>query len=42
MVRAGVRGIGETVEALIVVTLFSVFKLLERVATGIGHPQPPH
>ncbi|WP_454020040.1 hypothetical protein [Azospirillum sp. Marseille-Q6669] len=42
MVRAGVLTVGETIKALTVVTLFSVFKLLERVVAGIGHPQPPH
>ncbi|WP_182912126.1 hypothetical protein [Azospirillum brasilense] len=42
MVRAGVLTVGETIKALTVVTLFSVFKLLERVAAGIRHPKPPH
>ncbi|WP_269145433.1 hypothetical protein [Azospirillum brasilense] len=42
MVRAGVLTIGEAIKALTVVALFSVFKLLERAAAGIGHPQPPH
>ncbi|MBB3268437.1 hypothetical protein FHW79_006112 [Azospirillum sp. OGB3] len=42
MIRADVLIIGETIQALTVVAPFSVFMLLEEVATGIADRQPPH